>query len=223
MPALRTALLVLVLVVALAASASARLFVTDQLEVDLRSGPTLAHRIIRMLPSGTPLERLEEQEGWARVRTPAGEEGWLVARYLTSEPPKGPRLEAALRELETLRTEAAQHRGALDGVRTERDRSGAEASRLQARLSEVEKEFADWKATYQDVVTLRERAAELQGAQEDALAELELLRTENRSLKARETFYWFFSGVVVLLLGWVLGYVYASSRQRAKSKSRLRL
>lgn len=223
MPSLRIALSALLLVATLAGGASARLFVTDQLEVDLRSGPTLAYRIIRMLPSGTPVERLEEQEGWARVRTPAGEEGWILARYLTPDAPKGPRLQAALRELETLRSEAAQHKGALDGAQTERDRVGAEARRLQARLEEVEKEFDAWKATSQDVLALRERAATLESAQEGAQTELETLRAENRSLKARETFYWFFSGVVVLLLGWVLGYVYASSRQKAKSKNRLRL
>jgi SH3 domain protein len=223
MPALRIALVALLFVITLTASASGSLFVTDQLEVDLRAGPTLAYRITRMLPSGTPLERLEEREGWSRVRTPGGEEGWILSRYLTSEAPKGPRLQAALRELETLRAKTAQHRSALEGVRTERERSAGEASRLQARLGEVEKEFTAWKETYQDVVALKEQAAALHTAQEGAQAELERLRIENRSLKARETFYWFFSGVVVLLLGWVLGYVYASSRQRAKSKNRLRL
>lgn len=202
---------------------AAGVFVTDQLEIPLRSGPTLEYRIVRMLPSGAPVEPLEEKEGWSRVRTGAGEEGWVLTRYLTTQPPKGPLLEAARRELESARAEAAQHKASLDATRAERDRAGADARRLQGRLDEVETELAAWKAANQDVMALRDRAEALRAAQEGAEAELEHLRAENQSLKARETFYWFFSGVVVLLLGWVLGYVYASSRQRAKSHSRLRL
>ncbi|MEW6488722.1 MAG: TIGR04211 family SH3 domain-containing protein [Thermodesulfobacteriota bacterium] len=206
-----------------ATGASGAVFVTDQLEIPLRSGPTLEYRILRMLPSGAPVEQLEDKEGWSRVRTGAGEEGWVLTRYLTTQPPRGPLLDAARRDLELARAEAAQHKASLDATRAERDRAAADGRRLQGRLEEVETEFAAWKAINQDVMALRDRAEELRAAQEGAQAELERLRVENQSLKARETFYWFFSGVVVLLLGWVLGYVYASSRQRAKSHSRLRL
>ena len=53
----------------LAPAARAAVYVTDQLEITLRSGPTLENRILKMLVSGTSLETLEEREGWTRVRT----------------------------------------------------------------------------------------------------------------------------------------------------------
>jgi len=206
----------------LVSPAWAALYVTDQLEITLRSGPGLDFKILRMLPSGLELTQIEEREGWTRVRTPPGDEGWVVSRYLTNEPPKGPRLEAALRDLEKLRTDAAAQKKELEAVRGERDRLAAEARRLETRLTAVDKEYADWKKVNEGVVALRDKAQALEQQQQTAGDELERLRGENRSLKTRETFYWFFSGVIVLLLGWVLGYVYASSRQRAKAQSRFR-
>lgn len=214
--------LVVLVLMLLVAPAWCALYVTDQLEITLRSGPALDYKILRMLPSGLELSQLEEKEGWTRVRTPQGEEGWVVTRYLSTEPPKGPRLEAALRDLEKVRADAGSLKKELDAVRGERDQLTAESRRLAGRLAGVEKEFESWKKVNEGVVALRDKAQDLEAQQQTREEELQRLRQENQSLKTRETFYWFFSGVIVLLLGWVLGYVYASSRQRAKAQGRFR-
>lgn len=220
---MRRKLLLAALALAITVSAAAaNFYVTDQLEITLRSGPGLGFKILEMVPSGASLQRVEEQDGWAKVRTASGTEGWVVARYLTTEPPKGPRLAAAQGELEKLRGENRQLREDLQGSRSQENRSSGEVKRLTAKLGALEKEYTAWKAANQDVITLKQRADTMEQEQQAAHTELERLRAENRSLQAREKFYWFFSGVVVLLLGWVLGYMYASSRHRAKSQSRMR-
>ena len=205
-----------------ATCASGALYVTDQLEITLRAGAGLDYKIVRMLPSGASVEKLEEREGWARVRTSGGDEGWVISRYLTPDSPKGPRLEAALRELESLKGGAGAFKAELETVRAEKDRSSAEAARLQSRLDAVERDFTAWKKTNEGVVALKERADSLAAAEETTRAELDRLRAENRNLRTREIFFWFFSGAAVLFLGWVLGYLYASSRQRGKSRSSYR-
>ncbi len=218
----RLALLATLAVLLLATAARAAVYVTDQLEITLRSGPTLENRILKMLGSGTSLETLEEREGWTRVRTGGGDEGWVLTRYLTNEPPKGPRLEAAVQQLERLKTETAGLRGELEATRKDRDRLAGEGRQLQARLDAVEKEYAAWKKTNENVVSLQEQATNLEAEHKASRTELDRLQAENKSLKARETFYWFFSGVVVLLLGWALGFFYSSSRAKMKSQGRLR-
>ena len=57
-------------------------WVSDQFEVTLRSGPSTSNAIERMLPSGTEVEILERNTelGYARVRTQAGTEGWMLLR-----------------------------------------------------------------------------------------------------------------------------------------------
>ncbi len=219
----RTALVGILMALAAGSAPAAELYVTDQLEITLRSGPSLNNKILRMLTSGTPLQKLQEAEGWAEVRTPSGDQGWVVVRYLTTEPPKGPRLEAAQRELAKLRDEVRKLQTSLETARTEGGQASGEARRLGKRLETVEKEFAAWKKANQDVIAIRERAERLEAEHAAAQQELEQLKTENRSLRAREKFYWFFSGVIVLLVGWTLGYLYCSSRNRARSQARFRM
>ncbi|GAB4265339.1 MAG: hypothetical protein Kow0092_17600 [Deferrisomatales bacterium] len=197
-------------------------FVTERFEITLRSGPGLNFKILEMLPSGTALERLEDKEGWTRVRTPQGTEGWVVSRYVTPEPPKGPRLAAAQEELERLKAERQTLVRELEETRRKAVQAENRAERLSSELAEIRSRFDTWKESHKDVIAIRERAEGLEAEQASTRQELDRLRAENENLKAREKFYWFFSGVVVLSLGWVLGYVYASSRHRARSQARFR-
>ena len=76
-------------------------YVTDQMEVTLRNGTSTGHRILRMLPSGVPLEVLEtdSDSGYTRVRSPSGQEGWVLSRYLQNEPVARDQLKAARQKL----------------------------------------------------------------------------------------------------------------------------
>ncbi len=219
----RAILLLLAAVLVPAAVLAATTYVTDQVEITLRSGPGLDFKILRMVRTGTPLERLEDSEGWTHVRTPEGDDGWVVTRYLSDDPPKGPLLEAARQEVDRLKGEVARLQKELKEAAREGDQSAARVRKLSRELKKVNKEYDAWKKTNAGVIDLKEKAERLTAAHETALAELERLRSENRALTARERFYWFFSGAVVLLLGWLLGYLYASSRSRAKGRARFKL
>ena len=89
-----------------AATASAA-YISDQLTVPVRSGPSGGHRIVhRGLPSGTRLEVLEidEAAGFSRIRTQRGTQGWIRSQYLVTEPTARLRLitaEQALRQTES--------------------------------------------------------------------------------------------------------------------------
>jgi predicted ABC-type ATPase/SH3-like domain-containing protein len=57
--------------------------------LNMRVSPGTEHRVVKQLLRDTWLEKLEESDGWARVRTADGEVGWVSARYLelAAEPP----------------------------------------------------------------------------------------------------------------------------------------
>ncbi|WP_418138795.1 TIGR04211 family SH3 domain-containing protein [Marinomonas sp. RS-M-Aa-14] len=64
---------------------SATVYVSDIQFVAIREGLDNNTRAVeRGLKSGTPLEVLEQSEGYTKVRTPSGNEGW-VADYFLSE------------------------------------------------------------------------------------------------------------------------------------------
>ncbi len=59
--------------------------------VNLRQGPSMDSKIIKVLKKGTKLTVLQEKEGWLRVQLEDGTEGW-VGKAMTSEAiqPKSP-------------------------------------------------------------------------------------------------------------------------------------
>ena len=60
-------------------------YVTDKLEIPLRSGQGTQFGIRKMLPSGAKLEVLEiDPAGYSKVRTAKGTDGWVLTRYLNN-------------------------------------------------------------------------------------------------------------------------------------------
>jgi len=58
--------------------------ITDKLLAGLYAEPTASGAPLRALPSGTPLEILEQRAGFSRVRLSDRTEGWVEQRYITN-------------------------------------------------------------------------------------------------------------------------------------------
>jgi SH3 domain protein len=98
---------------ACAASASAEtLYVTDSLRLALYESEDTSDKPLSNLVSGTPVQLLERSASLARVRTPAGEEGWVKATFLVPDKPARTRVAELEAELASLRSENAEYRGA---------------------------------------------------------------------------------------------------------------
>lgn len=79
-------------------------FVRDEVRVNLRTGPGSEYRIVKLLRSGDEIRRVERRGDWLRVRTPAGEEGWVPSGYVSADRPASvalPQVEARLRSSES--------------------------------------------------------------------------------------------------------------------------
>ena len=59
-------------------------YVSDVLEITMRSGKGTSFGITRMLRSGTAVQVLEvdKKSGYTQVRTKSGKEGWVLSRFL---------------------------------------------------------------------------------------------------------------------------------------------
>ena len=128
---------------------AATLYISDELTVPLRSGPSGAHRILHNgLSSGTPLEfmSVDEGAGFTQIRTTRGTEGWIRSQYLVAEPIAKMRLAAAQRSLSqsraTLTKEQAKVRELTQSTRTQGSTNTANLSRiasLEAELEEIKR------------------------------------------------------------------------------------
>lgn len=99
--------LVLVLVAGLSGLDAAASHITDRLLAGLYAEPALTEQPLQLLPSGTPLEILERQAGFQKVRLGDGTEGWVEARYVSEEKPAKAMLLEAQARLAQLQAELA--------------------------------------------------------------------------------------------------------------------
>ncbi len=182
-------------------------WVSDQFEVMLRTGPSTSNAIERMLPSGTRLEVLERdtETGYSRVRTSGGTEGWVLTRYLMNEPSAREQLQTLTQRLTSANQEGTSLSTQLLAVQGEYDAAKRRIESLETDREALATELDEIKRTAADVLAINNQNQELR--EQLAAAELQVatLQQQYRELSRQATRYWFMSGGLVLLVGIVLG------------------
>jgi uncharacterized protein YgiM (DUF1202 family) len=83
------------LLVILAGAAHAeRVWVKDEVRINVRSGPGVKFRILGGLKTGDSVELISRGDGWTQVRGPEDLSGWIPEGYLQTETPARVRLES---------------------------------------------------------------------------------------------------------------------------------
>ncbi len=195
-------------------------YITDRYEITLRTGQGTSYQIIRMLPSGTRVEVLNDdpESGWSQVRLPNGTEGYVLTRMLMTEPAARDQLAATRRQMQDLRSMANQASAELEQRTAERDdlaeqlaAVGAERDRLATELDEVRRVSANALALNNQNQQLQER---LTAARESATA----LEIENEALARNKNQRWFLIGAGVLGGGILFGLIAPRLRRRKRSQ-----
>lgn len=107
--------------------------VDKEVSLTLRTGAGTQYRIIDNLTTGDVATILAREEGWTKVRTADGKEGWVSAGFLQANPPAQVELERMKRDTEELRRQVAELSGrATDLLATKAElESGDEEQRLE--------------------------------------------------------------------------------------------
>lgn len=195
-------------------------YVSDQLEITLRSGTSTQHSIIRMLRSGTALEVLEADAaaGYTRVRAADGVEGWVLTRYLMDRPAARQQLEAANARVDTLNARVAELTARLESLTTERDALAAERGGLGAETEELRAELEHIRRVSASALELDKVNRELRTRLAAAEQASDGLRAEVAELKQNTQRNWFLAGAGVLALGLVLGLIIPRLRLGRRSR-----
>ncbi len=182
-------------------------WVTDQFEITLRSGPSTSNAIQLMLRSGTRLEIMERdtETGYTRVRTGGGTEGWVLSRYLMSEPSAREQLQTLTSQLTSAQSEGSSLNTQLSAIRGEYDDARQAISTLESDKQRLETELAEIRRTAANVLAINDRNKQLHEELAAAETRVGVLEQENRALTSLTTRYWFMTGALVLVVGMILG------------------
>ena len=120
------------LVVLPAASVAETVYVSEDFEITMRTGPGSDRKIISLVQSGKALEILEKGEEWSMVRDHSGKEGWVLNRYLTASQPCAMVLDRVRQDYDVL---AAKYKGLkenFDELDAKKKATDADLSQNQA-------------------------------------------------------------------------------------------
>jgi SH3 domain protein len=196
-------------------------YVINTSKITLRGGPSTKDKIITMLSQDTPVEILETQAGWKKVRvvgnTSRNYEGWMVGSFLTSEVPW--KFQAV-----DLKEENVRLKQRAENIEKEWSASSGEKELMSDKLKKAENELKSVKTKYESLkqasgslLELQENHEKTLKALQEARVTLETLQKENMVLKSSQRNRWFLTGAVVLLVGLIFGLV--MGRQQRKRKS----
>jgi SH3 domain protein len=115
----KQALLCLALGASVGGAAAETVYVTDSLRLGLHVAPDTSDRPFENLVSGTPVEVLERNPSFARVRLADGREGWVKATFLVGDKPAAARVLELEAELGGFEAAAAAARGAQTAAEQE--------------------------------------------------------------------------------------------------------
>jgi len=196
-------------------------YVTDEVQIPIRSGEGTQYRIKRMLPSGTAVEVLTTNSGsgYSRVRLDDGTVGFILTRELLTEPVARNRvadLEARLDELQKAPDQVAAQ---LTRLKSEHEALQAEHARLGAEKSGIEQELATIRQASANVLRITEERAELRKSVADLTRQVAELEQANRDLANQTNQRWFLIGAGVVAGGILLGLILPHLRFRRRKSS----
>ena len=215
-----TRLMGVALILVAATAVGQTLYVSDQLVITVRTGPSTDNSIIGNLVSGDPVEMLEteSESGYSRVRTENDTEGWVLSRYLAERPIAQDRLVIADRDL----AEAEIAIAALEASVTELTGDLAVATRrlgeAETAASSLTADLADIREASENVLSIRDQNESLRRRLNERDEEAELLAIENGQLLSRSTRDWFVAGAGVLLAGIAFGLIVPRLRRRRRAE-----
>jgi len=208
------------LVFALPARAETQ-YVTDQYDFNLRAGQSNRYKIIRTLPSGTPLEiiAVNSSSGYAQVRTEDGTTGYILTRYLQQEPAARNEIAAMSARLEELQQAPDQLAAKLDELRKANERLSANYQTLERSKQALEQEVAGIRHASANAVRINEERQQLQAQVAGLTERLTDLEFRNRELANHRDQRWFMVGAGVVAGGILIGLILPNLRLRRRRSS----
>ncbi len=185
---------------------SATVYISDIQFVAIREGLDNSTRAVeRGLKSGTPLEVLEQSEGYTKVRTPSGNEGWVADYFLSEDMVSRDQLDALQTRLNKSNETRTEIANALN-------LSQQKIQSLNNINTNLQNENQQLKLKLQNATELSEKAQAIVSQNDDVSYQIESLKQQASTAIAQSEILqdtteqkWFMLGASTLFGGLLLG------------------
>ena len=190
------------------ASADSIVYITDQVDIPIRSDKSFGDNIIRSLPSGSELSLLQitDNNVWAKIKYD-DTVGWIIASYLSKDPPAREELKKLKRTHNANKLLISKFEDENSTLEKEIMSLKNENANLIVQNSKSQAEKAHIEQIYEDALKLEHENERL--IQETLQLKTELQLAENNTQIEKDTSQrnWFIVGSLVLFFGMLIGYI----------------
>jgi SH3 domain protein len=192
-------------------------FVSDELTIMLRSGPSNKHKIIRALSTGTQLEAFESENNFQHVRTHSGIDGWVLSQHITDKPLAKHLLANTKEKLSQLQAKNTQLQEQINQLRDSYNKLKEDYRILDKAKVEMEQELAHIRDVAAQPLQLSNEKEQLSLQTETLETQVNSLKHELTSLRDNTHKQWFLTGAAVVLLGILIGLTIPKLRRQRRS------
>jgi SH3 domain protein len=192
---------------AITLAARTTMYVSDVFEIVVRSekSESTGRNILKLLPTGTPVEVLDTDDAWATVRLADGRTGYTLKRYLIERLPYKVTAERLQGEFDTQRERLQALTEQCTALQEEHRRLQQTSTSQETQLADVQQKYEQLRQGAVQFIQLREDHTQLRQAHQHNQQQLAAVTEAYTGLKQSRSLLWFLSGAGVLLLGWLFG------------------
>ena len=204
---LQTNLVLFIIFLASSVNAETFVYITDQVDIPIRSEKSLGNTIIRLLPSGTKLSVLQiTEDGWTEVKY-QDTIGWISSRYLSNNISAREELKQANTVINENQLLITKHETELKELNKQLLILNNKNKELLIKSSKSEAEKTHIEQIYQDALKLEYENEKLMQEQMQLKTELQLAQNNNQIEQDTSQRNWFIVGSLVLFFGMVIGFI----------------
>lgn len=194
-------------------------YVSDSLTIPMRSGPTIRHKILKFLPSGTSMKILEtsEEEGYSRMMTSEGDEGWVETALLMDEPSARDQMIKLNEKLDTTKQQNIELKKTISSLESERKELQNQKLTLEEKNTQLMENLDELKTAAANPIRIAEQNKELENTLDELRQKNQNLIAENAVLSDKNIKEWFMIGGGVALGSLFLGLIIPNIKWRKRS------
>ncbi len=182
-------------------------YVTDILNLSLKSEASNKSKVVKLLPTGTPMTVIDEGNGFYHVRMSDGTEGYMPIRNTMKEPSSRSQLEAVSKSLAAMQSENSTLKAELSAIKESITPGTSLEKSLEAERDQLSRELNELNKTAASAVDLKNQRDELQERVVNVERELQQFKLENHALQDTANQDWFLYGGLLALIGVILGFI----------------
>ncbi len=185
------------------------IYVADDVNLTLRSSPSIHGKALKLLPIGTPLMVIENESkfDFIKVRLLDGTEGHIKLRFTTKQAPVVDPKDTASKTIEQLQSNNAALTTEIRALKDKLTPGSSLEKSLATERDQLAKDLNDLKKTAANSFQLKNERDELQERVVNVERDLQQFKLENQALKDTASQDWFLYGGILSLIGVLLGFI----------------